>query len=55
MATDEPVTPAPETDGVDPIEFLRRALAISPEDAAEVRRLAAEDAQRGQEGQRGGA
>lgn len=32
---------ADETEQIDPVEFLRRALAISPEDAAQVREDAA--------------
>lgn len=40
-ASKSPVVP----DGVDPEEWLRRALAISPEDAEQVREQAAKDVQ----------
>lgn len=42
--TDKPKPPV-VPDDVDPVEFLRRALAISPEDAEKVREQAAKDAQ----------
>lgn len=41
---DGALTPPPRGGGVDPEEFLRRMLAISPEDAKKAREQAAKDA-----------
>lgn len=44
MSDQEKVAPEVPPD-VDPVEFLRRMLAISPEDAKEAREQAARDAE----------
>jgi hypothetical protein len=36
------VKPESDDDGIDPVEFIKALLKISPEDAADVRKIAAE-------------